>query len=454
MATRFYLPYTGAAAVSPTFGAGWGVTTNAIRRAIVTTRISSAVTAVNGVANAATGNQLLYQGVSAPLAAQTLTGSFKGQVFGVATGGAPGALAVRVAKCAGDGSGVTEIKAVTYSASTGTAAPPDYNTTAQNRRMEEGVDDFVLDFTNVSISDGDRLIVEIGYVDNTANVTRAVNLYFGDDSGTDLPEDETTTTATYNPWIEFTADISFQTAGQTATLTDTLSVADDSLAYRTAFRHAESTLTLADQLALTRSLTRILEDALVVSEGDLLTSTIYEVIAEDAMTLSDALLKNLRIVRFLSDDTTLVDELVSSITGQQNVIQATLTSELALVDQVVRTVEMVRFLSDTLDLLDATLAATLRDAVLSDTVTVVDAVILTNRIARLLESGVALDDAVRLSLLLTRTLADALTLGDNASTSITQYFATYATRQARIGMLADPVKLGIAQDTVQLGVAA
>lgn len=213
MATRWYFPFTGAAAVSPTFGASWGVTTNAIRRALVTTRINSAVTAVAGVADAATGGQLLYQGVSAPLAAQTLTGSFKGQVFGVGVGGAPGSLAVRVAKCSNDGSTVTEIKAFTTSSQSGTGAPPDINTTAQNRRFEEGNDDFVLNFTDIAISDGERLILEVGYQDNSTNVSRSINLYFGDDSGTDLPEDETTTTATYNPWLEFTHDFTFQGAG-------------------------------------------------------------------------------------------------------------------------------------------------------------------------------------------------------------------------------------------------
>lgn len=216
MATRFYFPSTGAPAVSPAFGGGWGTTTNADRRAMVTTRISSAMTEVSGAGNAAVDQQLLRQYVSSQaLAAQTLSGSIKGQVrvrrgnFG---GGDPGSLAVRVAKCDSTGSTVTEILSVQYTSRITT--PPRLNgvDTATNRRFEQGSSDFALDLASTSIDAGDYLIVEIGYDDATSNTSRFVRATFGDDSSTDLAEDESTTAAD-NPWIEFSADISFDSGG-------------------------------------------------------------------------------------------------------------------------------------------------------------------------------------------------------------------------------------------------
>jgi hypothetical protein len=52
------------------------------------------------------------------------------------------------------------------------------------------------------------LVVEVGFreTDSGTNFFRFGALVFGDDSATDLPEDQTTTTAD-NPWIEFSGDL-------------------------------------------------------------------------------------------------------------------------------------------------------------------------------------------------------------------------------------------------------
>lgn len=212
MATRFYLPSTGVAAVSPAFGSGWESTANADRIAMVTTRINSAMTTKDGAGDAgADQEQLLRQYVSAPLAAQTLSGSVKGVARFISTTAGNGRPAIRIAKCANDGTSVVEILAITFS-SNNIDLPPATATSLTNRRFEEGADDFVLNFADVTITAGDRLIVEPGYRDHTTNTGRFVSISFGDNSGTDLPEDETTTAAN-NPWVEFSADISFQGAG-------------------------------------------------------------------------------------------------------------------------------------------------------------------------------------------------------------------------------------------------
>lgn len=216
MVTRVYLPSTGTPSISPAFDAGWEVTTNADRRTAVTTRISSAMTNKDGAGDTTTTDQLLRQYILGPVGSQTISGTIKGQMRIVNnTGTAVGMLKVAIAKCASDGSGVTQILAPT-SSSTIETAPPGSTTTLTNRRLEEGVDDFALNLTSTGVNDGDFLIIELGYKDQSGNAARFMSINFGDDSGTDLAEDETTTTAN-NPWVEFSMDITFSGGGPPAT---------------------------------------------------------------------------------------------------------------------------------------------------------------------------------------------------------------------------------------------
>lgn len=219
MATRFYFPSSGAAAVSPAFDASWTQTTNAARLAMVTTRISSAMATIDGVGNTnSTTRQLIRQYVSAQVAAQTLSGSIKGQIRCTTNALGSAALSFRVAKCAGDGSSVVEIVALTEAADAETNAPPAFeNGTVENRRFETPpANTFSITFSDTTLNNGDRLIIELGYKEGSANGANVSSLVIGDDSGTDLPEDETTTTSD-NPWAEFTDDITFG-GGETITL--------------------------------------------------------------------------------------------------------------------------------------------------------------------------------------------------------------------------------------------
>lgn len=211
MATRYYLPSTSTPGISPAFDSTpWPVQTNSDRRNMVGTRISSAMTNKDGAGDAATTNQLLRQYISSEqLAAQTISGTIKGVMRATSTTGNLGVgwLAVRVAKCASDGSGVTEIMSRQQSTRT-TTQPPGMSAALTNRRLEQGNADFVLELTSTAVNEGDFLIVEIGYKDDSTNTDRAVRVSFGDDSATDLPENETATVAD-NPWVEFSMDIVF-----------------------------------------------------------------------------------------------------------------------------------------------------------------------------------------------------------------------------------------------------
>lgn len=220
MATRFYLPSTGTPGISPAFNATvWANSTaNADRRTMVTTRISSAMTNKDSATNVADGNQLLRQYISAALGAQTLTGDVKGVMRAIQNGFGFG-LAFRVAKCNSDGSTITEILSIRTPSGdvSGDITPPEFSAvTLTNRRLESNTpNEFVHTLTSTAINAGDFLLVEIGVNKATVNDTRVGTINFGDDSGTDLPEDETTTTAN-NPWVEFSADISFSGGGPPA----------------------------------------------------------------------------------------------------------------------------------------------------------------------------------------------------------------------------------------------
>lgn len=208
MATRFYFPSTGAATVTPAFGSGWGTTTNATRLKAVKTRISSAMAFVDGVGTVATDNQLLRQFIyeAETLSAQTFGGTVKGQARMSGSNTSIGCLALRIAAVSPDGSSVTEILGIVSSSDSTT--PPFENADNSNRRFETGSNTFSITVPAVGVTAGHYLFFEVGYRDQSANGTRFASIIFGDNSGTDLAEDETTTTAN-NPWLEFTMDIAF-----------------------------------------------------------------------------------------------------------------------------------------------------------------------------------------------------------------------------------------------------
>jgi hypothetical protein len=92
-----------------------------------------------------------------------------------------------------------------------TAAGTEFGTTLANRK-------FPLDWaaspgtalTNVAYSAGDRIVLEIGYRnDTTSTTTYTATMSFGDNVGTDLAEDQTSTAANC-PWIEFDANLTFE----------------------------------------------------------------------------------------------------------------------------------------------------------------------------------------------------------------------------------------------------
>ena len=194
MATRFYLPSTGAAAVSPAYG-GWGKTSSGDRLAMVQTKISSAM--ANKSAGSSSGTHLVRQYVSEPLPAQTISGTvscYARCLEDNSTDTIVTRLLIRV--CSNDGTSYTG----TLLSLGGYGPGTDFDNSLKNRIFADGDS-----LSSLAINANDRLVIEMGYNSNIGALDIG-RINFGDNSGTDLGENETETTAN-NPWIEFSADL-------------------------------------------------------------------------------------------------------------------------------------------------------------------------------------------------------------------------------------------------------
>lgn len=205
MATRFYLPSTGAAEVSPPYsGDGgmfeWNKTSEADRLKMVRTKISSAFAIKTCSEDVATTyNVLNRQYVSAPIGAHDFTGcTFRIQVRCMEDNAKAD---FRLQAC--------DLRIVSNDGQTVRHLLSSYQVTflefdddvLENRMISGTV------FADKSSQNGDRLVLEIGInATNTKTNLYTATMDFGDASGTDLPENKTET-AQYNPWIEFSHDI-------------------------------------------------------------------------------------------------------------------------------------------------------------------------------------------------------------------------------------------------------
>ncbi len=206
--TRFYLASLvggTAASVSPTYGAGWHATVDADRSLLTTALRGTTMTSktVNSSTAEATSFCLGRQFVSRPLVSGSLSGTVKGQIRGLAAVGM--SPAIRVALCDTAGGNIREVLAIAASDLTTFAAAP-----LRNIPFQDLAESASIALTTTPIADGDRLIVEVG-VRETTSLAFSADLSFGDDSGTDLPEDASETAA-YNPWVEFSVVLTERTA--------------------------------------------------------------------------------------------------------------------------------------------------------------------------------------------------------------------------------------------------
>ena len=206
MATRFYLPSTLAADITPvyTHQASWNEVTSAVRRKMVTVKNGAAMgdMAVLKADTAAT-NSLLRQYISRPLAgSQTISGTIKGTIRCKESGSNDNLNRVwsKVLLVSNDG---TTLRGAFLNLG-GYGPVNEYNTVLEARRIADG--DAI---TSQAVTDGDRIIFEVGIYNTASGSGITGTMSFGDDSATDLGDNETDQTA-YNPFIEFSYTIAFQ----------------------------------------------------------------------------------------------------------------------------------------------------------------------------------------------------------------------------------------------------
>lgn len=212
MATRFYLPATGAAAVSPAFHAIWDRTSEADRLECVTTKIVSSNLTKTFEEPATSGqDSLCRQYVSKPLeGAQTISPSgssnIRGQARAAENDAAINGRSQFVAYVvSNDGSTVRGVLWAGDAGGTG----EEWATTLTNRQFPRSTEVM----TEVSAQDGDRLVFELGIRVHAATTgADQYSIRFGDGAGSDLPEDLTTTTD-LDPWIELSDDLTFESGG-------------------------------------------------------------------------------------------------------------------------------------------------------------------------------------------------------------------------------------------------
>lgn len=146
--------------------------------------------------------------ITPPLAAQTISGTIKGQFLCSETAiGNNQKLAVAVRILKPDMTERAVLLAPTGSDST--ATPPEFATTLTNRPLQDVNENTSISLTSQSCQEGDRIVVELGIrQESTVTATASWNMNATVD-GTDLAENSTAT-AVANSWIEFSADIALQ----------------------------------------------------------------------------------------------------------------------------------------------------------------------------------------------------------------------------------------------------
>lgn len=214
--TRLYLPSSGAAAVSPAYSAGWDDGTGTADRLAFATSSggSTAQTLLisTDANNTIDTDQLLRQYVSPPLSgAQSISGDLRGQVKASESSNAQNARMQGMAYVVSN-DGLT-VRGILFDGLGGSdALSSEFSTNNVNRRFPLAAISPVT-VSSVSAQDCDRIVVEFGSRNHSTGTGTLVRMTFGDDSATDLADVNETSTATADPWIEFSQTLSFNVEG-------------------------------------------------------------------------------------------------------------------------------------------------------------------------------------------------------------------------------------------------
>jgi len=207
MATRIYLPSSGAPAVTPSTWnhanqAGTTYTIGAVR-----TKGSTAMTSrttASGTTSPYTRAVMRY--VIGPIYAVQISGTVNAVLMAseAATGAnATMSIAVKIITPAGADRAVL----LAATASDSATATYEFTTTLSSRRAYDVTEQRPIPLTAQTPTDGDYLVIEIGFRSATTT-TRNVVLRHGDNSASDLADGQGATDD-YAAWVEFSSDIAF-----------------------------------------------------------------------------------------------------------------------------------------------------------------------------------------------------------------------------------------------------
>jgi hypothetical protein len=218
MATRVYLPSSGAAPVTPST---WNFANqiNPLTFAGSLTKTSSTMTTkteATGTTSPTARAMLRY--VIGPLEAQTIAGTVSGQIRGVesnAGANASPALAVKIIQPGGADRATLLAQTAGDSAAVGVEFVS--GATLTNARFLSSTE-VNPTLTSQSAQRGDYLVIEIGFRSATTT-SRNISLRYGDTGGTDLTAGNTAETTDLVPWIEFSQTLRFYTETPAGELT-------------------------------------------------------------------------------------------------------------------------------------------------------------------------------------------------------------------------------------------
>ena len=198
MATRFYLPSSGVAAISPTFDAIWAFGDTARHPLVTETTGTPMVQKYAAETAASTTNVRWAQYVSAPLAAQQIVGQMSMGV--VYSGGNNSALRCIAKVVSNDGGALIG----TLASFVDPAGNGGFN---DSRQITVGL-------STVTAPEGARIVIELGYLtNNTIATSRSESIFLGDPhfAGSYLKDTSTHGETQYingdrasRPWIQFT----------------------------------------------------------------------------------------------------------------------------------------------------------------------------------------------------------------------------------------------------------
>lgn len=213
MATRLYFPSTIGSDITPTADASWEAATPRHQGRVVTTKQGTgALTVQSMVAGEADSDTCIAQYVSDALSAQEISGTVKGQFLCLSEDEALQLFSQCVLRIV-SGDGLT-VRGTLLSAHN----EPESSTWSflgiRNRAIPLAATSPAA-LTPVTAQGGDRLVIELGFRQAVAITGADGHIRFRDD-GADLPENETASSG--DPWMEFSANITFQSSLPTSPL--------------------------------------------------------------------------------------------------------------------------------------------------------------------------------------------------------------------------------------------